>query len=276
MKKELIYICIISMLWVAGLKAQTATRTTSQTTIALPEKQEAPVYKQRYGLRVGADLSKLVRPFFDKDYYGLELVGDYRLTTNYYFAAELGHEKRSKNEDFYTYTTQGQFLRAGFDYNTYGNWYGMENMIYGGARDGISLVSQDLTSYTIHKDNQYWTENIIGSDPSFLKKYDGRTAHWLELVVGIKAELLHNLYAGASVRVGLLVAQTNNSGFPNYYIPAFGRVHEGSRFGVGFNYTLSYLIPLYKKEKKKEEADTPQTTSSPTPSAPAKKPKGRR
>ena len=109
-----------------------------------------------------------------------------------------------------------------------------------------------------------------------MKKYDGRTAHWLELVVGIKAELLRNLYAGASVRVGLLVAQTNNSGFPNYYIPAFGRVHEGSRFGVGFNYTLSYLIPLYKKEKKKEEVETPKTTSSPTPSAPAKKPKGRR
>ena len=83
MKKELIYICIISMLWVGGLKAQTATRTTSQTTIALPEKQEAPVYKQRYGLRVGADLSRLVRPFFDKDYYGLELVGDYRLTSNH-------------------------------------------------------------------------------------------------------------------------------------------------------------------------------------------------
>ena len=128
----------------------------------------------------------------------------------------------------------------------------MENMIYVGARYGISLFSQDLTSYTIHKDNQYWTENIIGSDPSFLKKYDGRTAHWLELVVGIKAELLRNLYAGASVRVGLLVAQTNNSGFPNYYIPAFGRVYEGSRFGVGFNYTLSYLIPLYKKEKRKK------------------------
>ena len=276
MKKELIYICIISIWWGLGAMAQTATRTTSQTTIALPEKQEAPVYKQRYGLRVGADLSKLVRPFFDKNYYGLELVGDYRLTTNYYFAAELGMEKRTKNEDFFTYSTEGQFLRAGFDYNTYGNWYGMENMIYVGARYGISLFSQDLTSYIIHKDNQYWNETIIGSDPSFLKKYDGRTAHWLELVLGIKAELLHNLYAGASVRVGLLVAQTGSSGFPNYYIPAFGRVYEGSRFGVGFNYTLSYLIPLYKKEKKKEEADTQKTTSSPTPSAPAKKPKGRR
>ena len=65
MKKELIYICIISFWWGLGAMAQTATRTTSQTTIALPEKQEAPVYKQRYGLRVGADLSKLVRFFFE-------------------------------------------------------------------------------------------------------------------------------------------------------------------------------------------------------------------
>ena len=250
MKKELIYICIISIWWGLGAMAQTATRTTSQTTIALPEKQEAPVYKQRYGLRVGADLSKLVRPFFDKDYYGLELVGDYRLSFAYYAAAEIGLERKKTNEDFFAYTTEGQFLRAGFDYNSYGNWYGMENQIYVGARYGFSLFSQDLNSYIIHKDNQYFTENTAGSSTEWLKKYSGRTAHWFEIVLGIKAELLHNLYAGASVRVGVLALQTDSKGFPNYYIPAFGRVYENSRFGASFNYTLTYLIPFYKRAKK--------------------------
>ena len=250
MKKELIYICIISIWWGLGAMAQTATHTTSQTTIALPEKQEAPVYKQRYGLRVGADLSKLVRPFFDKNYYGLELVGDYRLSFAYYAAAEIGLERKKTNEDFFAYTTEGQFLRAGFDYNSYGNWYGMENQIYVGARYGFSLFSQDLNSYIIHKDNQYFTENTAGSSAEWLKKYSGRTAHWFEIVLGIKAELLHNLYAGASVRVGVLALQTDSKGFPNYYIPAFGRVYENSRFGASFNYTLTYLIPFYKRAKK--------------------------
>lgn len=259
----------------AQITSPTALQTASQTSIVLPEKPQATVYKQRYGLRVGADLSRLVRPFFDNDYYGLELVGDYRLSYKYYLAAEIGTEKRTKKEDFFSYSTEGQFLRAGFDYNTYGNWYGMENMIYVGARYGFSLFSQDLLSYTLHKDNQYWNENTAGSDASWIKKYDGRTAHWLELVLGIKVELFRNLYAGASVRIGLLVSQTDNTGFPNYYVPAFGRVYEGSRFGTSFNYTLSYMIPLYKKEKKIEVANE-EIKRAHTPVAPVKKPKGRR
>ena len=31
------------------------------------------------------------------------------------------------------------------------------------------------------------------------------------------------------------------------YIPGFNRTYDGS-FGVGFNYTVSYFIPIYKKK----------------------------
>ena len=213
---------------------------------------DKPVYKQRYGVRIGADLSKPLRSFFDKDYYGLELVGDYRINYKFYAAAELGMERKNTKEDYFSYKTNGQFLRFGVDYNTYGNWYGMENMIYVGGRYGFSLFSQDLTSYSIRKNNQFWQENINGMNPHWLKSYDGRTAHWLEIVLGIKVELLKNLYAGMSVRLGFLVVNTSND-FPNYWIPGFNRVRESSRFGANYNYTISYLIPLYKKEKAKEE-----------------------
>ena len=287
MKKKLLFVFIISLLSVSYGFAQENKLKPVDSLTKKDKIKEIPseklegispdkIYYQHYGLRIGADISRPIRSLLDKSYQGLELVGDYRLNYRYYLAGEIGKERKVSENNYFDFTTNGQYIKFGIDYNSYTNWYGMENMIYVGARYGISLFSQDLTSYIIHKDNQYWNETITGSDPSFLKKYDGRTAHWLELVLGIKAELLHNLYAGASVRVGLLVAQTGSSGFPNYYIPAFGRVYEGSRFGVNFNYTLSYLIPLYKKEKKKEETDTQKTNSSPTPSAPAKKPKGRR
>lgn len=38
---------------------------------------------QRYGLRLGVDLSKLARTIYDKNYKGLEFVGDYRLTKKF-------------------------------------------------------------------------------------------------------------------------------------------------------------------------------------------------
>ena len=38
-------------------------------------------------------------------------------------------------------------------------------------------------------------------------------------------------------------------GFANLYIPGFNKTYEDSKFGAGFNYTLSYFIPFYKKIK---------------------------
>jgi hypothetical protein len=45
-----------------------------------PKKDSTPVKTDRYGLRVGVDLSKLARSFYEDNYKGLEIVGDYRLT----------------------------------------------------------------------------------------------------------------------------------------------------------------------------------------------------
>ena len=46
-----------------------------------------PVKKDRYGLRVGVDLFKLTRGFYDKNYKGIELTGDSRWNKKYYLAA---------------------------------------------------------------------------------------------------------------------------------------------------------------------------------------------
>ncbi|MFK8301426.1 DUF6048 family protein [Capnocytophaga stomatis] len=245
MNQVLKYIFIINFLFFQSVLSQS---------VAEENKIETPSYKQRYGLRVGMDISKPIRSFLDKDYSGIEFVGDYRINYKYYIGAELGMEQKNTQEDYFSYKTKGQFIRFGVDYNTYGNWYGMENMIYVGGRYGFSLFSQELDSYTIHKDNQYWTENVVGKNPDWLRVYDGRTAHWLELVLGMKVELLKNFFAGASVRLGFLVVNAQGD-FPNYWVPGFNRVREGSRFGATYNYSLSYLIPLYRKEKKKEEVE---------------------
>ena len=47
-----------------------------------------------------------------------------------------------------------------------------------------------------------------------------------------------------------MVSQDQPSGFENLYVPGFNRTYDSGRFGIGFGYTLSYLIPIYKKDKK--------------------------
>ena len=120
----------------------------------------------------------------------------------------------------------------------------MENMIYVGMRYGVSSFSHTLNSYKIYDPTNYYGENVVISGEEF----DGLTASWLEVVGGIKAELFNNLYMGFSVRLNYLVSNKKPEGFDNLFIPGYNRTYDG-KFGAGFNYTLSYFIPIYKKNK---------------------------
>lgn len=204
---------------------------------------------ERYGLRVGVDLFKLIRSFYEEDYRGIELVGDFKLTRKHYIAAEIGTENKTVDDDRLNFTTKGTYLKAGFDYNGYENWLGMNNMLYVGMRYGISSFSQTLNSYTIYNPNPYF-----GQAPEIPKgeKYSGLTAQWIEVVAGAKAEMFKNFYVGMSVRLNYLVSNKKPDGFDNLYIPGFNRTYDG-KFGVGLNYTISYFVPIFKTEVKPKE-----------------------
>lgn len=202
-------------------------------------------YRERYGLRVGVDLSKPVRTFLEENYRGLEILGDYRVYKNYYLAAELGNEQLPFEADYLSVTANGSYIKLGVDYNAYDNWAGMENAIFAGLRYGFSTFSQTLEQYQIYSVNQYFPPTTI--EGPF--ETNGLTASWLELMIGLKVELFRNLYLGANVQVKRMVTQSRPDNFDNLVIPGFNRTYDESSFGVGFGYNISYLIPLYKKAK---------------------------
>lgn len=200
----------------------------------------------RYGLRVGTDLYKIARSVYDEDYKGFEITGDYRLTEKIYFAGEIGNENKTTDEPQLNFTTKGTYFKAGIDYNIYKNWLDMENMITLGVRYGFSSFTQELNSYTIYNSDPYFGGQELITVP---RKFDGLSAHWVELVAGMKAELFDNLFLGFSVRLNRLVTDKKPQDFDNLYIPGFNRTYD-SNIGVGFNYTISYFIPIYKKQNK--------------------------
>ena len=240
MKYTLNYIFSLFLVLVSWLgTAQETTKTDS-----IVPKQE------RYGIRVGVDVVKLARTFYEKDYRGLELVGDYKLTRRHYIAAEIGNERKTTDDEQLNFTTEGTYIKVGFDYNAYKNWVGMENMIYVGLRYGASSFSQTLNNYEIYNPNTYFNENqIIESG----EKFEGLTAQWAEVVAGIKAEVFRNIYVGFSFRLNYLISDKKPDNFANLHIPGFNRTYDGD-FGAGFNYTVSYFLPLYKSTVKAKEA----------------------
>ena len=205
-----------------------------------------PVKTDRYGLRVGIDLFRLTKAFYDKGYKGIELVGDYRLTKKYFLAAELGNENKTTDDDRLNFTSKGSYLKVGFDYNAYENWLDMENVISIGLRYGFSTFSQDLNSFKIYNPNPYF-----GEKPSYpsTETYSGLSASWIEVVAGIKAKVFNNVFMGFSLRLNQLVTNKKPDNFDNLYIPGFNKTYNGN-FGVGFNYTVSYFLPIYKKKIK--------------------------
>ena len=219
--------------------------------------KDTVVYKDPYGLRVGADISKLVLSFVDEDYTGLELVGDYRLTRKLYLDAEIGNETKKQDENLnntilYDYETSGSYIKAGVDMNTYTNWYGMNNAITIGGRYAVASFSQTLNNYSLYETNQFFNPEFLpGENPN--REFSGLSASWLEFVVGTKVELFANIFVGMSARLGFLVTNSEDEQFPNLWIPGFNKVTDGSNFGVNYNYSISYFIPLYKKDKKKSE-----------------------
>ncbi|MEN8885708.1 MAG: DUF6048 family protein, partial [Winogradskyella sp.] len=215
------------------------------STIALAQEKEDKakdtlVYKQKYGLRIGADLSKLARTFLDDDYTGFELMGDYRLTKKMYLAGEIGNEERTLNNEVLSNTTKGSYFKAGIDINLFKNWLEMENLIYVGFRVGASTFSQTRNNYNLYNvNNQYWDEQIIINES---EEFSGLAAIWGEVQIGFKAEVFTNLFAGLNVQLKFLGSDTELDDYENLYIPGFNRTYDSSRFGAGFGFNIAYLV----------------------------------
>jgi hypothetical protein len=202
--------------------------------------------KQKYGLRFGADIGKLIRSFVDDDYTGFEIIADYRLKNRLYIVGEIGIEEKTTITDYLDITTKGTYLKGGIDYNLYQNWLDMDNMIFAGFRVGASSFSHTRNSFQVYSIDQYWQPQFTSTDGA---KFNDLTAIWIELIIGLKAELFNNLYLGLNVQLKGLASETEPEGLENIYIPGFGKTFDSSGIGVGYGYTISYRIPLYKKDK---------------------------
>ena len=247
MKMKRKYIFFISLLGFLASTTVSLSQDEEKTEIESDTSETVQKFPQKYGLRLGLDLSKPVLSFVDDNYTGLEILGDYRLSHRLFLAGELGTEERTLTTDFLDVTSKGTYFKAGIDYNMYTNWLDMQNMIYAGFRVGAGTFKQTVNSYTIYDPNYTYWNSQYATDTNI--NFDGLTAIWAELIFGIKAETFNNLFIGLNVQLKSRISETEPNDFENLYIPGFGRTYDSGRFGVGFGYNISYLIPIFKKDK---------------------------
>ncbi|MBC9931101.1 DUF6048 family protein [Chitinophaga qingshengii] len=217
-------------------KTDTIHKPVRDTTTILPVKDS--IIHLQGGLRIGLDLSRIVTSIYYPYRKEGTAVADLRLKSNLYAAAEVGYTNTPFSNSQYTYKGSGAFITLGVDYNFLKKQYPSEkNMFFGGIRYGFSHLTYEVPSYTIN--SSYWGNNEDGSVPK-----TNVNAHWVELVLGLKAEVLKNFFLSWSLRQRVLINNVKSDAFTPLVIPGFG---SGSKKAVfDMQYTVSYLFPLYK------------------------------
>ena len=198
---------------------------------------------EKFGIRAGIDLNKIIRSASNSNYTGLSINGDIRIKKSLYIFSEIGNEEKKINSDYLNSTVKGTYLKVGANFKL-NNDIKTENLFYSGLILGFSNFNQSIDNYTIYNTNStYWGESYIDESLSL----SNLNAVWLEIVFGLKTEIFNNLFLGFELQLKNVLKQKNSQGITNFYIPGFNRTYDSSDFGAGFSYTISYLIPIIKK-----------------------------
>ncbi len=191
-----------------------------------------------FGPRFGIDLARYIYWFTEPKIVGMEFSVDFEVYKNIYPVLELGYANTSASEELFDYASSGSYARAGLDYNLLAiKDRSVHNIMTVGFRYGLSLFTHSSENVFIPID--YWGDYI--SDP-----YENSLqAHWLEAVLGIKIELIPNLYLGWLLRYKFLINQDMDPVMIPALVPGFG--NGANRSTLGFSYSVFYMIPLIKK-----------------------------
>lgn len=186
------------------------------------------------GIRVGADIS---RPFQDLwikgNRYGSEFSADMELWPNLFPTFETGLDFMKLKTDFVDYKSSGSYSRIGIDYNVLqAENTNDKNIFVVGLRYGFAIAKQQVNSYTI---DSYW-KPVTGNFGS--QNYG---AHWAEFLIGMKGEVIKNIYLGWTIRGKILVDKKDLGMPPVFFVPGYGKASHS--FNADFTYTISYNLP---------------------------------
>ena len=242
MKTKQIYIFIFSLSSINFIAGQEIKN--EETDSIIPKQKLINIDK----LSIGIDLYRPIYSNINDDDLSYELITTLRIFEDFSIASEIGSLDRYIEDENVNFTSSGEYIKFGFDYNLFNNWSGMDNSIYLGMRFATSNFNNKIDNYTVRNPDSYWSNTV--TDGYEVVNHSNQNANWLEFLVGIKVETIKNIYFGISLRLNRLLSNSSPNNFSNLYIPGFNKVTDDNSWGSGFNYTLTYSLPLNFNKKK--------------------------
>ena len=191
-----------------------------------------------YGPRFGIDVARFVYYFADPAEIGAEASVDLEVYPNIYPVVELGYNSINTEEESFDYASSGPYLRIGADYNLLPvNDRSIHHSTTIGFRYGLSTFSHQAENVLVPSD--YWGDLVIDSYENSL------TGHWIELVGGLKTELVPNFFLGWNIRYRILLNPEMDPLVTPDLVPGFGNGATNRVFGI--TYSILYKLPLLKR-----------------------------
>ncbi len=187
------------------------------------------------GMLVQVDVaSPVASALSNGESFSMEAGAQLTIKKKYYPILEVGYNNVKKllvnNIGF---DGGGLFGRVGVDFNLLKqkeNSKPTNNLFLAGVRLGMSNFNYDITNISII--DNYW-----GGNETLTYTNKNATKVWYEVVVGIRVEVLKNVYMGWTVRNKNQITSDTDGNISPWYIPGFGHNTSNS---WGFNYIIGY------------------------------------
>jgi hypothetical protein len=198
--------------------------------------------KRIKGPWIGFETGNLVKKYFEPGFTGYTFSLDYEINSDYYPVLELGMIDIHKEQEKMNYFTDGYFGKIGVNYNFLdykGVWD--YNILFAGLRFGMTKYEHRASNIVI--ENNYFGDHQIDEISE-----KGLNAFWTEAVIGLRVEIINNLFLGWSIRGKLKLYDDKNKKMEPYFIPGYGR--GGGNTALRIQYYVSYQLPLIRSEYK--------------------------
>ncbi len=189
-------------------------------------------------VRISIDPTVPVKTFLQKaNMTGFELTVDSEIKQNLFAVGGFGMGTCNISQSTYSYSNAGTFAKIGADLNLtqYKNPQDRD-IFFIGLRYGFAVLSHEAQDIVL--ENEWGVYNT--SVPR-----EGRTASWLELAMGVRAEMAKNVFIGWTGAAKFRTHLSEGEMRP-YNVPGFGK--NDNSFTFDLNFFISYAITMKPKK----------------------------
>ena len=190
------------------------------------------------GTSIGLEIAGIGSYLIGSDIFNTEIQVQSDLLNRFFPVVEIGMGTTDTTNDGTDihYKTSAPYFRIGMDYNFLYQKPYLPGLLLGGFRYGFSSFDYDVEGPTM-------TDPNFGGVTDIPFSYLGQkcTAHWFEVMVGLKVKIFKGFCMGWSARYKRKFSLSKNENTEPWYIPGFGK-NSSSSFNL--TYHLIYDLPF--------------------------------